>query len=58
MRLDTKIKGRSHGLKRKVNFFSQKLLYRERHSGLDPESSVFKLDSRFRGNDNPHYHCK
>ena len=22
-----------------------------RHSGLDPESSVFNLDSRFRGND-------
>jgi len=23
------------------------------HSGLDPESSLFNLDSRFRGNDSP-----
>jgi uncharacterized protein YjlB len=27
------------------------LTYRLYHSGLDPESSVSKLDSRFRGND-------
>jgi hypothetical protein len=29
----------------------QKSLYFDCHSGLDPESSVFTLDSRFRGND-------
>ena len=31
---------------------SRKKLYTFCHSGLDPESSVFGLDSRFRGNDN------
>ncbi len=31
---------------------SQKKLYTFCHSGLDPESSVFGLDFRFRGNDN------
>ena len=30
----------------------QKKLYTFCHSGPDPESSVFGLDSRFRGNDN------
>ncbi len=30
---------------------SQKSLYFGCHSGLDPESSVSELDSRFRGND-------
>jgi hypothetical protein len=29
----------------------QKSLYFVCHSGLDPESSVSELDSRFRGND-------
>ena len=29
----------------------QKYLYFNYHSGLDPESSVFGLDSRLRGND-------
>jgi hypothetical protein len=29
----------------------QKSLYRGCHSGLDPESSISELDSRFRGND-------
>jgi hypothetical protein len=30
----------------------QKFLYLDCHSGLDPESSISDLDSRFRGNDN------
>ena len=45
----------------KVSFpsvLSQKKLYTFCHSGLDPESSVFDLDSRFRGNDDSHHHCK
>jgi len=29
----------------------QKSLYLDCHSGLDPESSISELDSRFRGND-------
>ena len=29
----------------------QKSLYFDCHSGLDPESSISELDSRFRGND-------
>jgi hypothetical protein len=31
----------------------RKSLYFDCHSGLAPESSVFNLDSRFRGNDEP-----
>ena len=34
-----------------ASVLSQKKLYTFCHSGLDPESSVFDLDSRFRGND-------
>jgi hypothetical protein len=30
---------------------NRKPIYFVCHSGLDPESSVFELDSRFRGND-------
>ena len=33
------------------NVVMQKYLYFNCHSGLDPESSVFGLDSRLRGND-------
>ncbi len=33
------------------NVVSQKSLYFDCHSGLDPESSLSELDSRFRGND-------
>jgi hypothetical protein len=33
------------------NVLSQKSLYIACHSGLDPESSLSNLDSRFRGND-------
>jgi hypothetical protein len=31
---------------------SQQQIYSVRHSGLDPESRLPGLDSRFRGNDN------
>ncbi|OGP93213.1 MAG: hypothetical protein A2156_14015 [Deltaproteobacteria bacterium RBG_16_48_10] len=41
-----------------ASVLSQKKLYTFCHSGLDPESSVFDLDSRFRGNDDSHHHCK
>ena len=41
-----------------ASVLSQKKLYTFCHSGLDPESSVFDLDSRFRGNDDFHHHCK
>jgi hypothetical protein len=43
---------RSHSLLTKVAIvLRQKFLYFDCHSGLDPESSIFELDSRFRGND-------
>ena len=38
-------------LRQKHSVVSQKFLPFICHSGLDPESSVSKLDSRFRGND-------
>ena len=41
-----------------TSVLSQKKLYTFCHSGLDPESSVFDLDSRFRGDDDSHHHCK
>jgi hypothetical protein len=34
------------------NVLSHRRVYNKCHSGLDPESSLFNLDSRFRGNDN------
>ncbi len=34
-----------------ANVGGQKFFNLDRHSGLDPESSISKLDSRFRGND-------
>jgi hypothetical protein len=34
-----------------ANVLGQKCFYLDCHSGLDPESSISKLDSRFRGND-------
>jgi len=34
-----------------VSVVSHKSLYFDCHSGLDPESSLFALDSRFCGND-------
>ncbi len=33
------------------NVLPQRSLYFDGHSGLDPESSISELDSRFRGND-------
>ena len=41
-----------------TSVLSQKKLYTFCHSGLDPESSVFDLDSRFQGDDDSHHHCK
>jgi len=38
---------------RQPSVLCQKSLYFVCHSGLDPESSVSELDSRFRGNDVP-----
>jgi hypothetical protein len=35
----------------KPSVLRQKSFYFDCHSGLDPESIVFNLDSRFRGND-------
>jgi hypothetical protein len=37
---------------RPASVVSQQQLYSVRHSGLDPESRLHGLDSRFRGNDN------
>jgi hypothetical protein len=34
-----------------ISVVRQKSLYVDCHSGLDPESSISALDSRFRGND-------
>jgi len=34
-----------------ISVASRKSLYSVCHSGLDPESSLSELDSRFRGND-------
>ena len=34
-----------------IGVVNQKSLYFTCHSGFDPESSIFELDSRFRGND-------
>jgi hypothetical protein len=39
------------GRKGSASVLRQKSLYFVCHSGLDPESSVFELDSRLRGND-------
>ncbi len=44
--------------RRVISVLSQKKIYTFCHSGLDPESSVFNLDSRFRGNDTSHHYCK
>ena len=35
----------------RTNVLRQKFLYFDCHYGLDPESSIFELDSRFWGND-------
>ena len=34
-----------------ISVVRQKSLYLDCHSGLDPESNISELDSRFRGND-------
>ncbi len=38
-------------LREPASAVSHKSLYFDCHSGLDPESSLSELDSRFRGND-------
>jgi len=40
-----------HGMGEDASVLRQKSLYFDCHSGLDPESSISGLDSRFRGND-------
>ena len=45
--------GRVEAIQDVVCGVRHKLLYVDCHSGLDPESSVFNLDSRLRGNDSP-----
>jgi len=51
-------KQKSRKIKPDPSVVRQKSLSFVCHSGLDPESSIYKLDSRFRGNDSFGFNVK